>query len=100
MLPAHTAAFCPVVTYPRRTRPDVLHAFLYHSYVTAAPASRLARVPVLVAGRRSLSDFKQERRALLVAERAATSVTDLLIANAQAVAEDTRCHEEVPPDKI
>lgn len=100
MLPANTAAFCRFVTYLRRARPDVLHAFLYHSYVTAAPAARLAGVPVLVAGRRSLGDFKQDRRTLLVAERAATSMTDLLVANAESVAEDTRCHEEVPPDKI
>ncbi|WP_187232599.1 glycosyltransferase [Actinomadura sp. HBU206391] len=100
MLPGNAAAFSRFVTYLRRARPDVLHAFLYHSYVTAAPAARLARVPVLVAGRRSLGDYKQERRALLAAERAATSMTDLLVANAHSVADDTRRNEGVRPDKL
>jgi len=100
MLPGNITAFHRFVRHLRRARPDVLHAFLYHSYVTAAPAARLARVPVLVAGRRSLGDYKQERRALLAAERAATSVTDLLIANAHSVADDTLRHEGVPPGKL
>ncbi|GAA2084244.1 glycosyltransferase [Actinomadura alba] len=100
MLPGNLAAFRRFVRHLRRMRPDVLHAFLYHSYVTAAPAARLARVPVLVAGRRSLGDYKQERRALLAAERAATSLTDLLIANAHSVADDTLRHEGVPPRKL
>jgi glycosyltransferase involved in cell wall biosynthesis len=78
----------------------VLHAFLFHSYIIAAPAARLARVPVLVAGRRSLSDFKRGRRWVLVLERAATAMTDLLIANAEAVAADARDSEGVPADKV
>ena len=56
------AAFARLVRLLRREQPDVLHSFLLHSYLTAAPAGRLARVPVLVAGRRSLGDFKQDRR--------------------------------------
>lgn len=100
MLPANVAAFTRLVRHLRRTRPDVLHAFLYHSYVTAAPAARLARIKVLVAGRRSLGDFKRGRRVLLAVERVATSVTDLLVANANSVAEDTRRNEKVRPDKI
>ena len=99
-LPANLAAFVRLVRELRRTRPDVLHAFLYHSYVTAAPAARLARVKVLVAGRRSLGDFKRGRRVLLALERVATSVTDLLVANAESVAEDTLRHEKVRTDKI
>jgi glycosyltransferase involved in cell wall biosynthesis len=45
----------------RRERPDVVHAFLFRAYVLAAPAARMARVPVVVAGRRSLGIFKQGR---------------------------------------
>src|SRR3954471_10217012 len=43
-LPYNIAAFTRLVRHLRRQRPDVLHAFLYHSYVTAAPAARMARV--------------------------------------------------------
>jgi L-malate glycosyltransferase len=96
----NTAAFLRLVRHLRRSRPDVLHAFLFHSYVIAAPAARLAGIPVLVAGRRSLGDFKEGRRLHLAIERVATRWTDLLVANALAVAEDTRRQEAVPADKI
>ncbi len=99
-LPSNIAAFARLVRHLRQLRPDVLHAFLYHSYVTAAPAARLARVKVLVAGRRSLGDFKQGRRVLLAVERAATTITDHLVANAESVAEDTIRNEGVRLDKI
>jgi glycosyltransferase involved in cell wall biosynthesis len=99
-IPVNIAAFTRLVGHLRRIRPDILHAFLFHSYVTAAPAARLARVKVLVAGRRSLGDFKQDRRVLLAMERVATGLTDLLVANAESVAEDTRLRENVRPDKL
>jgi L-malate glycosyltransferase len=97
---ANVAAFVALVRRLRQDRVDVLHAFLFHSYLTAAAAAWTARVPVLVAGRRSLGFFKQDRPFLLAAERLATRVTDLLIANAQAVAEDTLAQERVPEEKI
>jgi glycosyltransferase involved in cell wall biosynthesis len=99
-VPGNVAAFLGLVSRLRQERPDVLHAFLFHSYLTAAAAGRMARVPVLVAGRRSLGFFKQDRPFFLAAERLATRATDLLIANAQAVAEDTRAQEGVPEEKI
>jgi L-malate glycosyltransferase len=98
--PRNAAAFAGLVRRLRRDRPEVLHAFLFHSYTVAAPAARMARVPVLVAGRRSLGVFKEGRRLLLLIERLATRVTDLLIANAHAVAEDTRDRERIPTGKI
>jgi glycosyltransferase involved in cell wall biosynthesis len=97
---ANLRAFGRLVRHLRRKRPGVLHAFLIHSYVIAAPAARLARVPVLVAARRSLSFYKGGRRWVFAVERAATAVTDLLIANSQAVAVDTRDEEGVPADKV
>ncbi len=84
----------------RRLRPQVLHAFLYFGYVVGPPAARLARVPVVVAGRRSQSFFKRRRRWVLAVERAATHITDHVVANAVAVAEDTRAVECVPAHKL
>jgi glycosyltransferase involved in cell wall biosynthesis len=84
----------------RRLRPDVVHAFLLHSCVLAAPAARLARVPVCVAGRRSLSDYKAGLGLVVAAERIATRMTDLLIANADAVADDVVRAEGVAREKI
>jgi glycosyltransferase involved in cell wall biosynthesis len=100
MLWANAVAFARLVRRLRRRRPDILHAFLFHSYVTAAPAARLAGVRTLVAGRRSLGDFKRGRRVPLALERLATGVTDLLVANADAVADDTYRNEKVPRNKI
>ncbi|WP_433435256.1 glycosyltransferase [Nonomuraea sp. CA-141351] len=84
----------------RRLKPQVLHAFLYRSYVLGPPAARLAGVPIVVAGRRSQSFFKQGRRWVFALERAATQMTDHVIANAVAVAEDARTLERVPAHKL
>ncbi|MFF3455392.1 glycosyltransferase [Streptomyces sp. NPDC002730] len=93
-------AFARLMAHLRRTRPQVFHAYLFHCYVLAAPAAHLARVPVCVAGRRSLGTFKEGRRGLLAVERVATGMTDFVVANAQAVAEDARRQEGLPQDKI
>jgi L-malate glycosyltransferase len=98
--PRNTAAFGRLVRHLRRERPNVLHAFLLHCYLLAAPAARMARVPVLVAGRRSLSISKEGHRFLLATERCANRATDLLIANAHAVAEDTLERERIPSQKV
>lgn len=84
----------------RRERPDIVHAFLFRSYVIGAPVARMARVPVFVAGRRSLGDFKEGRPVALAAERLATRITDRIIANAQAVAADTERRERVARGKV
>ena len=98
--PRNAVAFARLVRRLVRDRPDVLHAFLLHTYLIAAPAARVARVPTVVAGRRSLGTFKEGRPLLLAAERLATRATDLLIANANAVAADTVRQEQVPIAKI
>lgn len=84
----------------RRLRVDVVHAFLYHSYVITPVCARLARVPVVVAGRRSLGNFKGGSRLLLLIERVATSITDLVIANSAAVAADARREERLAERKL
>lgn len=99
-LAGNVRAFARLVRHLRRTRPRILQAFLFHSYVIAAPAARLAGVPVLVAGRRSLGDYKQDRQLALAVERLATRWTDSVVANAQAIADDVRQNEGVPAAKI
>jgi L-malate glycosyltransferase len=84
----------------RRERPDVLHAFLLHSYIVTAPAAKLARVPVFVAGLRGLSDRRRDRTVLQALGRAATRAADLVIANADAVAAEAHEFGGVPAQKI
>jgi len=97
---ANAVAFVRLVKYLRRFRPQVVHAFLFHAYVIAAPAARAASVPLVVAGRRSMGFFKEGRRHLLAAERIATAMTDLVVANAEAVARDVLCQEHTPASKL
>jgi L-malate glycosyltransferase len=99
-VPRLFAAARRLTRYLRTARPDLVHAFLFHSYVLGALAARLAKVPVFVAGRRSLDDFKLGRRWVRYTEWCATRMTDLLVANAQAVAECARTTERVPADKL
>jgi L-malate glycosyltransferase len=83
----------------RRFRPTVVHGFLFHSYVMGAIAARMARVPVVVAGR-SRDDFKRGHRIQLFIEKIATRLTDLLVANAHAVATCVHDGERVPRNKV
>lgn len=98
--PANAAAFVRLVRYLRRFRPQVMHAFLFPAYVIAAPAARAASVPLVVAGRRSMGFFKEGRRRLLAAERVATAMTDLVVANAEAVARDVVRQEHMAASKL
>jgi glycosyltransferase involved in cell wall biosynthesis len=97
--PRNAAAALRLVRVLRRDRPDVLHAFLIASYLVAAPAAKLARVP-LVAGRRSLGDFKEGKRLVLAVERIANRMTAHVIANARAVADDAIRQEGLDPAKV
>ncbi|MET7466289.1 glycosyltransferase [Nonomuraea sp. NPDC005501] len=97
---ANLRAVVRLVRLLRGLRPQVLHAFLYASYVLGAPAARLARVPVVVAGRRSQSLFKRGRRWVFALETLATRLTHHVVANATAVAQDARATERVPARKL
>ena len=99
-IPYVLAATFRLARYLRRTRPDVVHAFLYRSSVMGALAARYARIPVFIAGRRSLDDFKRGRPLARAAERIATRATDLSVANAQAVADRVHVTERVPLGKL
>jgi len=89
-----------IAVHLRRERPDVLHAFLFHGYAAAGPAALLARVPVLVAGRRGLSGREWERPGLRVLARIANRLTDHVVANADAVADCARNVERIPAAKL
>jgi len=81
-------------------RPAVLHAVLFHAYIIGAFLGRLAGVPVVVAGRRSLGHFKRDRPMLRRIENVANWLTDAIVANSEAVREDTITSEGLAPDRI
>ncbi|GAA3429658.1 hypothetical protein GCM10018953_68420 [Streptosporangium nondiastaticum] len=99
-LARNLAAFLRLVRLLRRLRPDVLHGFLYEGYVLGAVAARLARVPVVVTGRRTQGYLKPRRPGYVALERAVTAITDQVVANAVAIAKGTREVEGVPARKV
>jgi glycosyltransferase involved in cell wall biosynthesis len=96
-LPFDLARFARCI---RRQRPLIVHGVLLHAYLLGAFAGRLAGVPIVVAGRRSLSHFKRGRPFVRLVERLANRCTDLIVANSEAVRRDTIESERVSPDKV
>jgi L-malate glycosyltransferase len=84
----------------RRLRPDVVHAFLLHSCVIAGPLARAARVPVVLAGRRSLGTFLDDKPVLSLLQRLTTPAFHGVVANATAVAEDVLARERLDPRTV
>ena len=85
----------------RRERYDIVDAWLYLGYGLAAVTRPLSSVPVLIAGRRSLSAFKAthglaDRTVDEIARRAA----DVIIANSAAVADDVIWREGLDPARV
>ncbi len=85
----------------RRGHYDLVDAWLFDAYAMAAVTRPVTRIPVLVSGRRSLSDYKAQfsivRR---LADRVATAWTDAIVANGHAVAENVQLRERLPGDRI
>lgn len=84
----------------KSTRPHILHGVLFWAYVLGAFVGRAARVPTILASRRSLGLFKADKPAFLFLERLADRLTDLFIANSEAVREDTIARERIDPGRI
>ncbi len=84
----------------RRDRPDVVHGFLFHGYVLGALSGRLAGAPVVVASRRSLGNFKRDKPHYRLAERLVNRLTDLVIANSEAVRVDALRGERLPDERV
>ena len=89
-----------LVTYLRRVRPCIVHGYLFWAYVLGAWTARLARVPIVVSSRRSLGQFKAGKTHYLAMERLANALTDVWIANAEAVRADAIRQEKLLPDRI
>jgi len=84
----------------RAESPDILHGFLFWAYVLGAFTGRAARVPIIIASRRSLSLFKGGRLHYLALEWLANRLTDFFIANSEAVRQDAITTERIDPGRI
>jgi glycosyltransferase involved in cell wall biosynthesis len=85
----------------RSRRFDVLDAWLYPSYLFVALTRHLTGVGAVVSGRRNLHDLHRPFGPVTGRLNAAANrLTDAVVANADAVARDTREHESLAPDKL
>jgi L-malate glycosyltransferase len=84
----------------RQEQPLIFHGVLFWAYVTGTVIAAAARVPVVVASRRSLGLFKAGKRHYLLLERFTNRMTDLFIANSEAVRQDVMTQEGVDPGRI
>lgn len=85
----------------RRRRYDVVDGWLFYGYAMASLSRPLSRLPVVVAGRRSLSRFKDRHGPFA---RAADAISqrwsDAIVANCDAVADDVAAYEGLPRQRI
>ena len=84
----------------RETSPDIVHGVLFWAYLLGAYVGTLARVPVVVASRRSLGLFKADKPHYLMLERWADRFTDVFIANSEAVRRDSIEREHLDPARV
>jgi glycosyltransferase involved in cell wall biosynthesis len=89
-----------LVALVRETRPDIVHGFLFWAYVLGALAARLGGARVVVASRRSLGNFKARKPHYGLLERLVNRTTDLVIANSEAVRQDTLRRERLLAERV
>ena len=83
----------------RDARPTIVHGFLFWAYILGAYVAWLARVPVFVSSRRSLG-YHKARLDYRAIEWLANRCTRLVIANSEAVRQDTLRQEGLSPDMV
>ncbi len=84
----------------RAVRPAIVHGYLFWAYILGTIAARLTRVPIVIASRRSLGTSKTGQAHYLLLERWTNAMTDLWVANSEAVRQDTARQEGVDPVRI
>ena len=84
----------------RAERPDIVHGMLFFAYVVATISARAARVPIVVSSRRSLGLFKADKPHYLLLERIINRMTDLILANSEAVRQDAIHQEGLRPADV
>ena len=91
---------CGIWTLIRCERPAILHGMLFWAYILGTFVGRAAGVPIVIASRRSLGLFKIGKPQYALLEWIANRMTDLFIANSEAVKADTIAREHLEPSDV
>lgn len=89
-----------LVHFMRQVQPAMVHGFLFWAYIIGTYAAKGAGVPIVIASRRGLGEFKVDKPHYLFLERLANRMTDLIVANSEAVKQDVVRREKVDPSKV
>ena len=85
----------------RRGRYDIVDAWLFHGYALTSLMRMPSRIPVLIAGRRSLSHHKHGfGRVERLLDRLARRSVDAIVANSQAVRTEVAEYERIDAARI
>jgi len=82
-----------------RIQPAVLHAMLPAACILAAPAARMARVPVFIGSRRCLLDSYRNGGLLSPLDRFTTRMCDFVLGNSQAVSKELMRIDGIPAER-
>ena len=94
-------AFWRLVRTLRLGEYDIVDAWLFHAYAIVAIARPLCRIPVLIAGRRGLSDPKHDFGLVeRTMDKIARRKVDVIVANSAAARQDVSVFEHLDPAKI
>jgi glycosyltransferase involved in cell wall biosynthesis len=83
--------------FMRRVKPTIVHGFLFWAYVIGAYVAWCARVPIFISSRRSLG-YHKTRMNYRAMEWVANRVTRLVVANSEAVRQDSIRQEGLRPE--
>jgi glycosyltransferase involved in cell wall biosynthesis len=89
-----------LVRFLSREQPCIVHGFLFWAYILGTYAAKAAGVPIVIASRRGLGHFKARKPHYLFLERLTNAMTDVWVANSEAVRQDTARQEGVDPARI
>jgi len=89
-----------LIAHVRGQRPDIVHSFLFGSNIVGTLAATLARTPVVITSRRSLGFFKDGRPHYDLLQGIANRFSDVVVANSEAVREDTLRREHLGAEKV
>ena len=94
------AAIWRLTRYLQRSKPNIVHAILPASCILAAPAAKLAGVPAVIAGRRSMLDGYRRGGLQGVADRIATRMCNVLVGNSNSVSREVVEIDGMPSERV
>ena len=92
--------FQSVYAYLQRTRPDIVHAYMFTPGIYGGLAVKLLGLPKLVTTRMRLGIFKDARPHYQWVENWVNGFTDAIMANSQAVRADVLRRERIAAERV